>query len=162
MFLFLLGPSHSLGTLYGQGTGAHRTATGTSTRPDSGQSSVLRDVRRGRGHLGTYGGLFSENFQGNERVLYDVTHLTPPPLAPCDFRAKPARSRPAVSARRPCVRGAARRGGPRADRTQPRCPTSRSGADALRATTSQLFEGPEDGAPRELTLKTAAAFFASF
>lgn len=35
-------------------------------------------------------------------------------------------------------------------------------ADAPRATTSQLFKGPEDGAPRELTLKAAAAFLASF
>ena len=33
--------------------------------------------------------------------------------------------------------------------TQPRCPTSRSCADAPRATTSQLFEGPEDGASKE-------------
>ena len=45
--------------------------------------------------------------------------------------------------------------------TQPRCPTSRIRADALRATTSQLFEGPEDGASRKLTLKTAVELFAS-
>ena len=33
--------------------------------------------------------------------------------------------------------------------TQPRCPTSWSGADALRATTSHLFSGVEDGASKE-------------
>ena len=39
--------------------------------------------------------------------------------------------------------------------TQPRCPTSRSRADALRATTSQLFIGAEDGVSRKLTVTAA-------
>ena len=46
--------------------------------------------------------------------------------------------------------------------TQPRCPTSRSGADALRATTSQLFSAAEDGVSRESTVKVAVEFLASF
>ena len=73
-----------------------------------------------------------------------------PPLALLVFRAKPARSRRGVSASR---RGIMRsRGRPTARAscrwTQPRCPSSRSGADAPRATTSQLFSAAENGASR--------------
>ena len=87
-----------------------------------------------------------------------------PPLALLVFRAKPARSRRGVSASR---RGIMRsRGRPTARAscrwTQPRCPISRTRVDALRATTSQLFIGAEDGVSRESTVKVAAAFFPSF
>ena len=41
-------------------------------------------------------------------------------------------------------------------------PNQSEPADALRATTSQLFSEGENGASRKLTLKVAAAFFASF
>ena len=93
-----------------------------------------------------------------------VPYLTPPPFGASSFRAK----------QRDLGRGVKRmgwgymrsRGSPTGLAscrwTQPRCPISRSRADAPRATTSQLFEGPEDGVSRELTLKVAAAFFASF
>ena len=92
-----------------------------------------------------------------------VRYLTPPRRTSrfswqsCDL------SPPSSAQRRPPMRS---RGWPTARAscrwTQPRCPTSRSGADALRATTSQLFSAAEDGVSRESTVKVAVEFLASF
>ena len=88
-----------------------------------------------------------------------------PPLAPCDyFSCEDSEISAAVlRSRRPPMRS---RGFPTARAscrwTQPRCPASRSRADALRATTSQFFSEVEHGASRKLTLKVAVEFFASF
>ena len=87
-----------------------------------------------------------------------------PPLAPRLFPTNPA----PISAGHPrlSVGHMSSRGCPTGQAscrwTQPRCPTSRSRADALRATTSQLSGRAEPGVSRELTVKVAAAFPPSF
>ena len=103
-----------------------------------------------------------KNFSAKKNFMMYL--IRTPPLAPCDFRAKPARSRRGVSASR---RGIMRsRGRPTARAscrwTQPRCRTSWTRADAVRATTSQLSGRAENGVSREPTVKVAAAFFPSF
>ena len=91
----------------------------------------------------------SRREKGEGRGGYDVTYSDPPPWG-IVFSWQTSRSQPAdLRSRRPPMRS---RGWPTALAscrwTQPRCPTSRSGADAPRATTSQLSGRAENGASR--------------